>query len=149
MPIAPTDKLRLYLGDKIEAGETENDKFFTNAEIQGLLDDNANDLFVAAADGWTIKVSKYSELIDSDESGSARKLSQKYRQALERSKYWAQKVIDVQNVSASALRVVAKVASLDESNDMELTGPYATPFSGYSDSIRTYPTHRMGGIPAS
>lgn len=144
--MTPEEKLRRYLGDKIETGEVEADKFFTDNDITSLLTDNGNDLIVAAADGWMMKVSQYAELIDSDESGSGRKLSQKYRQALERSRYFAQKVIDLHLTTASALRVVARVASLDESNDQELMGPYATPFSGYTDSVRTFPTHRMGAM---
>lgn len=147
MPIPADEKLRLYLGDKIEAGQTEADKFFSNAEIADLIEEAGGDLIVAAAEGWTIKAAKFADLIDIDESGSTRKLTQRYRQAIERARYFAVKVTEAATASQAGFRAVAKVASLDESFDAEL-GPYLTRIGshGYTE-VRTYPTHRMGAMP--
>jgi hypothetical protein len=144
--ITPHEKLRRYLGDKIEVGQDETQKFFPNAEIDSLIEEYGGDLIAAAADGWTQKASKFADLIDIDESGSTRKLTQRYRQANERARYFAQRLVDAAVASSAGFRAIAKVASLDESAD-EALGPYLTKIGshGYTE-VRTYPTHRMGAM---
>jgi hypothetical protein len=85
------DKLRLYLGERIPEGGTDADTFFSDDEIQDLLDtaNAANQgLFFAAVLGWSAKAGEYARLIDINESGGDRKLSQRYRQALQQLNYY-------------------------------------------------------------
>lgn len=135
-----TDRLRLLLGESIPEGGTEQDTFFTDAQVQALLTDNGDDMNSAAAEGWTMKMARYARLIDMDEAGAARKLSQKYRQAREMTNFFIKGINDAQAVSALTYRAKAKVVNLDESCSAAVDG---TPFSGYSEHIREYPTKRF------
>lgn len=48
--------LRLYLADPAGANEV-----FTNAKLALLLDQNEDDVYAAAADGWRVKAANVSE----------------------------------------------------------------------------------------
>lgn len=62
------------------------------AYIAGTMaDDGSFDLDQAASDVWAAKASKYAGLVDITESGSTRKLSSLYKQAMEMAKYYADK----------------------------------------------------------
>lgn len=135
-----TDRLRLLLGEPIPEGGDEQDTFFTNAQVEALLTDNGDSMNLAAVEGWTMKMARYARLIDMDEAGAARKLSQKYRQAREMTNFFIKTVNDANAVSATTFRAKAKVANLDESCKDVVAG---TPFSGYSEHIREYPTKRF------
>lgn len=137
-----TDRLRLLLGEQIPEGGNEQDTFFTELQVQSLLDNNGNSMNLAAVEGWTMKMARYARLIDMDEAGAARKLSQKYRQAREMSNFFIKLSDNGAAVSAATFRAKARVANLDES-DTDSIAAAGTPFSGYSEHIREYPTKRF------
>lgn len=135
-----TDRLRLLLGEPIPEGGDEQDTFFTELQVQSLLDNNNDSMNLAAVEGWTMKMARYARLIDMDEAGAARKLSQKYRQAREMSNFFIKLTDNASAVSAATFRAKARVANLDDSDKPCVEG---TPFSGYSEHIREYPTKRF------
>lgn len=134
------ERLRLLLGEQIPDGGSEGDTFFTDAQITLMLANNSADLNLSALEGWTMKMARYARNIDISEAGAERKLSQKYRQAREMAKYFASVVSGIQASNAASYRVIARVANLDESCDLQVDG---TPFSGSSENIRIYPLHRF------
>lgn len=83
-------RFRRLVADRIPAEGSDRDTFWTNAELLDLLNNvGAGSLNAAAYYAWEEKVSAYAELVDTDESGSHRRLSQKYRQAKERADHFA------------------------------------------------------------
>lgn len=81
--MADSDTLRLYLGERIPAGGTDADTFFSTTEIQDLLDRHPESLNGAAAEGWRAKAAEFATLVDTSESGGSEKMSQMHKQALE------------------------------------------------------------------
>lgn len=55
---------------------------YSDGEINTAIDDNNGDLYLAAAEIWEWKASKYSELVDTSESGSSRKNGALYDNAI-------------------------------------------------------------------
>jgi hypothetical protein len=119
-----------------------SDTFFTDSEIElisSLFDGN---LDRATLEGWKWKVAKYAKLVDITESGSDRKLSQKFKQAKDMVALWRGILKDADDGLAAALagRVVGRAVNLRD-DGCDTSNPY--PFSGYSDHIRIFPSHRM------
>lgn len=135
-----TERLRLLLGEAIPEDGDEQDTFFTDTQLETILSDNNDQMSLAAVEGWTMKMARYARLIDMDEAGAARKLSQKYRQAREMTNFFIKTVNDANAINAVTYRAKARVVNLDESCSTAVPG---TPFSGYSENIREYPTKRF------
>lgn len=55
---------------------------YPDGDINTAIDDNNGDLYLAAAEVWEWKASKFSELVDTSESGSSRKNAQLYENAI-------------------------------------------------------------------
>lgn len=145
--VAPADEiaqsqLRARLGEPKEnpAGDG-SETFFTDIEIIDLLAYAGDDLDVATLEGWRRKMARFARLIDVNESGADRPLSQKFKNAKSMVEFWSgiagAAVIARQNALAG--RVVGKAVNLRCDPPKTLL----TPFSGYSEHVRMYPTHRM------
>lgn len=68
--------LRLLLDDREMPYE------FSDVDLTVLFNAAGDLVYLAAADGWTVKASKLASLVDQTESGSTKSLSQMHRQAL-------------------------------------------------------------------
>lgn len=136
------ETLRMMAGDRIKVGETEGDKFFTDHELQVILNMANGDLNVAAAICWSAKASEYAELIDMNESGSDRKLSQMFKQASLRAEFFTEAAGSVEKAAQAGWRVVGRVICLDDSQSVT-TG---SPFDDGSMYVRTYPLKRFPAI---
>jgi hypothetical protein len=80
--------LRLYLGERVPIGGTDADTFFTDDELNGLLLASEYGVEGAAVIGWAVKAGEFARLIDINESGGDRKLSQKFRNANTQLQYY-------------------------------------------------------------
>jgi hypothetical protein len=135
--------LRMMAGDRIPTNKTEADAFFSNHDLQLILNEGGGDINSAASIAWRAKAAHYAELIDIDESGSSRALSQKFHQAQEMADNFAERAENVLEAFRSGWRVVGRVVCLDQSNDSLVEG---TPFSGYSEHVRVYPLKRFASV---
>lgn len=77
------DHLRTLLGDRVYADMTEADAFFTTDQLNVILVNNNSSLQLAAREGWRQKMAEYAGMVDMEQLGNARKLSQLYKQAKE------------------------------------------------------------------
>lgn len=118
-----------------------DDEIFNDAAIQDLLAYANGDLDAATYEGWLRKMARYQRLVDVVESGSDRKMSQKFKQAKVMVDLWGGFIgaDNDQRSDAIAGRIVGRVVNLRCSDEPVLL----TPFSGYSDHIHMYPTHRL------
>jgi hypothetical protein len=118
-----------------------SDTLFSNDDIADLLVYAGNDLDVATYEGWKRKAAHLQRLIDISESGSDRNLSQRFRQAKSMLDFWGGMLAAQASETSIAMagRVVGRVVNLRQEED---PNP-GTPFSGYSEHIRMYPTHRL------
>ncbi len=87
--LAPSDQVRMNIGEEIPVGGSDGDTLFTDAQIQGLLDANNQLINRASASGWRAKAAQMANLVDVQEGNSSRKMSQAYAQALAMAKYFA------------------------------------------------------------
>jgi hypothetical protein len=102
------DQLRLFLGERVPTGGTAADTFFSDDEIQMLLDSQPYGVNGAAVMGWAAKAGEWARLIDMNESGGVRNLSQRYRQAMTQLNYFQGRVEQDIAVNTSAGRVVGR-----------------------------------------
>src|SRR4051812_5689339 len=98
--------LRLLVGDRIKPGMDESLAFFSDEELQAILDLGGGEVYWAASVAWGMKAAEYANLIDIDESGSTRKLSQKHRQALQMWNYYEEQARTLQNFTPPSARPV-------------------------------------------
>lgn len=117
MAMENRDYLRLLVQDKIPVGGSEGDALFANHELDEILS-RMIEMYPAAAEAWAIKAGSYAALIDMDESGSKRKLSQKFEHAKKMAHYYSSlgggsynPIIDG---SPGSTRVVGKIATMRE-----------------------------------
>lgn len=137
-----SDRLRGRLGEvsKLPPEENGSDTMFTNTEIRDFLVSVGNDLDLASVEGWLHKAARYAVLVDINENGSDRNLSQKFRNSQKMADFWSKRVAEAHKSRSGAVagRVVGRVVSLrQEACDKQY------PFSESSDNIREYPTHRL------
>ena len=146
--VTPSDevqrsRLRSRLAEVKKEGDLDGSgTFFNDVAITDLLTYAGNDLDRATLEGWLRKQAHYAPLIDVSESGSQRELSQKFEHATEMVEFWIQLLGDAADATSAALagRIVGRAVCLRERPDpLSLQ----TPFSGYSEHVRMYPTHRL------
>lgn len=127
--------------EKTDPEGNGSETFFTDATLDDMIVMFGGSLDAATLEGWRRKAARYQRLIDIDESGSNRKLSQKFRQAVVMVQMWNGVIGDASEARSAALRgrVVGRPVNLRTYD----TQPVLTPFSGYTDHIRVYPTHRF------
>lgn len=134
-------RLRSRLDEiKIDDNGDGSDTFFTDVALDDLLAYAGDDLNIATLEGWLRKEARYSRLVDISESGSERKLSQRFRQAQQMVAFWSGLIGKNEGLHAKAIsgRIVGRVMSLREQPCD--TSPYPF-FDG--ENIREYPTHRL------
>lgn len=135
-------RLRARLAEsKTDPDGDGSETFFTDDQITDLLSYAANDLDGATLEGWLRKQARYSRLVDVSESGTDRKMSQKFKNASAQVKFWSDFLGGIAGSRQDALagRVVGRAVNL---RCEKPSGPL-TPFSGYADHIREYPLHRF------
>lgn len=113
---------------------------FSTAEINGILSYAEGDLDTATLEGWKRKVAILAHLVDVAESGSDRLLSQRFRQAKAMLDFWAARIAEVEGARSGYIAVLGSVVNLRGTGRDPSPG---TPFSGYAENIRAYPTHRL------
>lgn len=106
MAITAADKtfLRLILDDVIRE---DVEPFFGEEALEEILNRTSSDIYAAAALGWSLRAADYAKLIDFDESGSSRKLSQKFDHAMKKAKFYLDQS---GGLTAAATRTVASGA---------------------------------------
>jgi hypothetical protein len=72
---------RYYTGEVIPPTGTEADTFFTDRFIGGLVTEFKGNVLRVASRMWMMKAAEYGRLIDFDEAGTTRKMTQRYKQA--------------------------------------------------------------------
>lgn len=107
-------RLRMLLAEQIPAGGSDSDTLFLNAELDDLLI-NFPTFNMTVAVGWAAKAAKLSGLVDIEESGSKRRLQQKFMNAQRMADFYSKQAGLDQEAIAKAIRVVGIAAS-----------PYAT-----------------------
>lgn len=85
----PDHKLRAYLGERIPAGGSDADTFFTDAEISNLLEDTGGLVRRAAAEGWQMKAAYYADLVSVTEGNASRAASDMLDHALKMVKQYS------------------------------------------------------------
>src|SRR4051812_13368227 len=66
-------QLRLMVGERVAAGRTAADTFFSDDELTDMLVRHSNNLYLAASEAWGAKAADRANLVDMSESGSERK----------------------------------------------------------------------------
>jgi len=79
--------VRQKLGETIPAGGTASDTMFTDAEIQGWIEQGAT-INHAVVEGWEAKLAHFSNLVDVTDGAASRKLGDLAEQAEARLKYY-------------------------------------------------------------
>lgn len=133
MALTNVTRLRALLGERIPNGGSAQDTFFTDTEINDLLDEGDNhNLNYSAAVGWTWKMAEYARLIDMKESGSERIYSQKFRQARIQAEYFQGLADATQAQVIASARTVGKSVPWAASQYDEFPRVLFTPASDVS-----------------
>ena len=92
--MATTDRLRALLGESIPTGGADTDTFFLNADITDLVNNfqgpTGDNLYLAAVEGWRRKAASYANLVNTQEGGSTRAMSDLYTHAESQVSYYLQ-----------------------------------------------------------
>lgn len=135
-------RLRSRLAETKSAPETDgSETMFDDAAIADLIIYSGGDLDAATLEGWKRKAARLSRLVDVSESGSDRKMSQKFKQAQGMVKFWQDFIGGSEKDRQMALagRVVGRAVNLRE----DLGTPNLWPSRGYAQHVRLFPTHRL------
>lgn len=136
--------LRLLVADRVRPG-VQN--LWDDTELGMMIDRNYT-VKAAAAEAWAVKAAEYSELIDMDESGSSRKLSQRYEHAVKMANYYLRIASDEAVTSEASARLVGRVASILGPTDSECAtiNEYIGEEEFPIQEIHPYPTVRMKSV---
>jgi hypothetical protein len=93
-PIDKLSNLRTLIGERVRVGQQPSDTLFDDAELNGMIARHNGNLYLAAAEAWNAKAAEYADMVDVNESGSQRQLSQLFKQALAMSKMYEQAGIE-------------------------------------------------------
>jgi hypothetical protein len=105
--MADSDVLRQHLGERIPAGGTDADTFFSDDEITELLNTADSEILVAAAEGWLMKASEYAALVNVSEGGGRQDLSDMHKHAMELAKHYQ----ELSGGAVSSRTVMSKLAT--------------------------------------
>lgn len=103
---------RLYVGEAIPTGGHDTDTFFTDGVIGGMVMEAGGNVLRAASQLWRMKAAEYARLIDLDEGGSVRKLTQRYRQATELVTEFEQAAQRYDDAVTGAVRTTARPVNI-------------------------------------
>ena len=81
MALTDADRLRGLLGEPIPEGGTADETLFSDAEIEDLLTQAADNLDRAAYEGWRVKAAHYAGLVDTNDGNASRAMSDLYDHA--------------------------------------------------------------------
>jgi hypothetical protein len=84
----PADKLRGLLGDTKPAGGSDADLFFTDDDVNNLIQESGGNMNRAAYEGWRLKAANYAELITITEGNAMRQMSDLHKHALDMIKHF-------------------------------------------------------------
>ena len=138
----PIMRLRGLVGDRFQDSDVP---FFSNFELESLLSIHGDNLHSAALEGWMVKAAAYSEFHDIEESGSVRRLQQKFKNAAQQVELFKKYVSE----SASLLsgRIVGKPIDLDETDNFDgISADPGLTYFGASEFVRLYPLYRFRAI---
>jgi len=143
--------LRQHVGDRLLAGMSSDDLFYTDQELQTILVKNLNDVAAATIEGWFIKMAQYAELVDHVESGAERRMRQKFVNAREIYKGLVDKSAKDNKERLLSRGIIGKAINLrkDYHDPLGIGGywPYlSSSSSGSPMYVRTYPLHRFPAI---
>jgi hypothetical protein len=100
--------IRLAVGEKIPVGGSDGDTRFTDIDILSELNYAGQDLNKVKASLWLAKSGMWAELVDIDESGTDRSLSQMSKAALAQAKIYLDKVAADDVLWAQTYRVAGR-----------------------------------------
>lgn len=139
-------QLRRRLNDAL-TGVTDEGNFFSNEEIHDLLTLNGGSIAGASYDGWTMRAAFLSSSVDISESGSDRRLSQLFKNAMAMADFYKKARDAEAGIKAEAIagRVVGVVTSLRgefvDSFGIISSARYRAA-QGRTTTTRWFPTHR-------
>jgi len=88
MSLTDGERLRELLGESIPVGGDEDDTNFTDEQIDDILE-RFPDLYEGVAEGWRILAGQFAKLVNTNESGTSRSMSDLHRHALEMNKFYS------------------------------------------------------------
>jgi len=141
--------LRQHVGDRLLAGMSSDDLFYTDQELQTILVKNLNNVAAATIEGWFIKMAQYAELVDHVESGAERRMRQKFVNAREIYKGLVDKSDKDNKARLLSKGIIGKAINLrkDYHDPLGLgSSHYAFASSGGNVYVRTYPLRRFPAI---
>lgn len=109
--MADSDVLRQHLGERIPAGGTDADTFFSDAEITQLLTDADDDVLAAAGAGWLMKASELAGMVDVTEGGNSEKMSDLHKAAITMAKHYQDMLSSGVGVGGGASGTKVKLAA--------------------------------------
>jgi hypothetical protein len=112
--------------------------------LADMVSANGDNYNLTVYEGWRWKMARYSRLIDITESGSDRKMSQKYKHAKEMVAYWKSICGDEETALAAATagRIVGKAVNLRCTPDPSAASGYPFWNEG-GDNVRYFPSYRF------
>lgn len=132
-------QVRLFIWDKGAA------PILSTEEVTLLIDLSAGILERAVALGWAVKGGYYSQMIDIQESGSQRMLSQLYKNAERQHKLWDEKAVVIEEtIGLSTTRVAPQGFSIFGNPDASERISIFTPNEPLN--LRMFPLKRMFAI---
>jgi hypothetical protein len=83
------DRLRALLGERIPAGGTPADTYFSAEEIDNLIEGAGDNVRRAAYEGWQLKAAYYADLVNVTEGNALRDMSDLLDHALAMAKQFS------------------------------------------------------------
>lgn len=105
MAVTEAERLRQRLGETVPPGGTADDTLFTDEAIDDLLTRHDGDFIAAVREGWGIKAAELANLVNTNESGTSRSMSQLYKNALEMVNFYGGNIDVVDDTSVNSHRV--------------------------------------------
>ncbi len=142
--LSTVPQLRILINERIPSGGTEADTRFTDNELALILVRCNYNIYAASAEGWYVKAGMFSMMIDVDESGSNRNLSDIFKHALSMGDRYRKAGADQDKELAAIYegRIPGKAVSPWKVCEDDPNVIY--PFSGYEVTYsRYFPIHRF------
>jgi len=140
------EEFRLHLGERIPEDGEETDTLFLDTDLQSIIDRFLGDFLLCMYYGWIAKAGQLAVLIDINESGSDRKLSQRYKHANSQVKLYEKLLEKEADELVATLRASAVGLGFDAFavEDEEHNISIFAPDSNYE--VRFWPLYRFPAI---